>query len=529
MKIFTNQLGYLPNGSKYVVASKKAVKFVVIDDLNGKIVYKGKMWRRKDPTSEKIIWTGDFTAVETPGTYRIEIQGLGSSYLFSVNKNIYNILLRQSMRFYYLQRCGIALNDEETGLKHPPCHHEDARITRKDDFHAENEHVKSKGGWHDAGDYGKYATTTAYTIAVMLSAYELWPERYNDGQFGIPESGNGIPDILDEARVGIEWLLTMQRPDGAVYHKIAGGSFAGFESPELDMQTRYLYGINTNDTAKLAAAMSIAARVYLEWDPGFSIRLKEAAYKAWDFLSNNNYLWDYKDSDNNGSGPYGLGHDRYDRLWAALEFTTLTGDDRFLINMNEILKEYQPSAPDWKESAIFGLFHYARSNLIKPHIKRIISAKVINAAKKYLKISESSGYRYTLNFEDFKWGSNDHGLSRGITMVLANILSPNHSLTTAALAQLDFILGLNPLAKCYVAGIGSDSVKNPHHRFVAVSKKTIPGLLAGGPNNKAQSGIEPVDSGPFSYIDAEASYSSNEPALNYNASLVFMATAFLKF
>lgn len=284
----------------------------------------------------------------------------------------------------------------------------------------------------------------------------------------------------------------------AVYHKIAGKNFAGFESPELDTQTRYLYGINTKDTAKFAAAMAIGARVYLKWDPGFSVRLKEAAFKAWDFLSKNNYFWDYDVSDNKGSGPYGLTHDRYDHLWAVLELAALTGDDRFFNNMHELLKEYRPSAPDWKESAIFGLFHYAGSNRIKPDLKRLISAKVIGVAKEYLKISEAGGYGYTLKYKDFKWGSNDHGLSRGITMVLAGFLSPNPRFKTAAVAQLDFILGLDPLAKCFVAGIGSDSVKTPHHRFVTATKKTIPGLLAGGPNNNAQSGMEPAASGPFS-------------------------------
>lgn len=528
MEIFTNQLGYLPKGQKFIAASKKAGVFTVIDDRNRQVVYRGRMRRRKDPTSEKTIWTGDFTAMDTPGIYHIEIEGLGGSYPFKVDSNINNILLRQSMRFYYLQRCGIALNDGETSLAHPLCHGEDAKIIRKDDFHAENEQIKITGGWHDAGDYGKYTTTTAYAIAVMLSAYELWPERFDDGQLQIPESGNGMPDILDEARFGIEWLLSMQRPDGAVYHKIAGQKFSGFESPDLDTQPRYIYGINTNDTAKFVAVMAIAARVYPKWDLGFSVRLKKAAYKAWDFLSKNDYYWDYDVNDNKGSGPYGLTNDRYDRLWAAFELAVLTGDNRFLTDISETLKEYQPSAPDWRESAIFGLFHYAKLNRIKPGLKKLISNKVVDAARYYLKLSESSGYRYTLKFNDFRWGSNDHGLSRGITMVLANFLLPNPRFRTAAFAQLDFILGLNPLAKSYVAGIGSDFVKNPHHRFTAAAKKIIPGLLAGGPNNRAQSGIEPANSGPFSYIDAEASFSSNEPAINYNASLVFMAAACLK-
>ncbi len=528
MNIFINQLGYLPKGQKHVVTSKKAKNFTIIDNSSLQIVYEGQLHQKKDHTSKETVWTGDFNQLETPGLYHIVIEGLGSSYPFTVETNVYEILLKQSIRFYYLQRCGIAIKDEESGLDHPPCHCDDAQIIRKNEFHDINEKITSRGGWHDAGDYGKYTTTIAYTVAIMLSAYELWPERFYDGQFNIPESGDGIPDILDEARVGIEWLLTMQRPDGAVYHKLSGKKFAEFVSPELDGQTRYIYGINTNDTAKFVAAIAIAARVYRKWDPGFSQQLKESALKAWDFLVKHDYWWDYEKSDDDGSGAYGLRNDDKDRLWAALELATLTDEDHFLKHISQFLKNYQPAAPDWKESAILGLFHYARSNSINPDLRKLLVTKIIKLAREYQKILEASGYRYSLGFEEFKWGSNDHGLSRGIAMIMADFLSPDKGFRETALAQLDFVLGVNPLAKSFVSGIGSDFVRNPHHRWTAATKKIIPGLMAGGPNNHAQSGVEPADSGPFSYADELDSYSSNEPAINYNASLVFMAAACLK-
>ena len=524
--VFVNQIGYLPGELKRVVTDQSAKGFTVVDEATGQSVFTAKLKAVKDLTTKKRIWVGDFTLLSQPGKYRIKITDVGDSYPFVIDSNVYTQVLNLAMRSFYLQRCGITLNDRETGLVHPLCHKNDGVIARKDNYYESGQQLPCIGGWHDAGDYGKYTTTTTITAAQMLLAYELWPEKFSDGQLRIPESGNGIPDILDEARVGLEWLLTMQRPDGAVYHKLAGSRWPSFVSPDDEYQTRFIYGISTADTGKFAATMAIAARVWKNIDEQFANRVYQASLKAWQFLTNNEFIWDHLNSDDDGSGAYGKADDLAERIWAGLELSTFTETNQPIKEWLTQLVNYRLTDISWEDPAIIGFFDYARSPYALPEIKALTLKKITDLAEENLKSAFASGYRYTLNFSEFGWASNKQGLSRGITMLLAHQLSPKTEFRENALAQLDFVLGLNPLSKCFVTGLGSDPPTNLHHRLAIAKGKTIPGLLVGGPNNRAESGAEPMGKGPYSYVDGSQSYSSNEPAIDYNAALVLAAAAF---
>ncbi len=524
--VFINQAGYLPGEIKRVVVDRSAKGFTVVEEKTGKKVFAAKLKSIKDNTTKKKIWAGNFTPLSRPGKYRIKVTGVGDSYSFVIDPNIYTQVLNLAMRSFYLQRCGIILNDEETGLTHPRCHKNDGVTARKDNYYEAGQPLPCMGGWHDAGDYGKYTTTTTIAVAHMLVAYELWSEKFSDGQFRIPESGNGVPDILDESRIGLEWLLTMQRPDGAVYHKLAGSRWPSFVSPDDEHQTRFIYGISTADTGKFAATMAIAARVWKNIDLPFANRVSLAALKAWRFLANNEYIWDHLDLDDDGSGAYGKTDDLAERIWAGLELSTITDTGHPIKEWTTQLDSYQLADIGWEDPAALGFFNYTRSPYALPEIKGITEGKIIDLAEKNLKSAMSSGYRYTLNFSEFQWASNKQGLSRGIAMLLADQLRAKPEYRQNALTQLDFVLGLNPLSKCFVTGLGSDPPLNLHHRLAIATGKIIPGLLAGGPNNKGESGVEPLAKGPYSYVDGSQSYSSNEPAIDYNAALIFAAAAF---
>ena len=524
--VFINQAGYLPGELKRVVSDRPARGFIVVDVKSGKHVFAGKLSPIKDLTTKKRIWVGDFTGLSQPGNYRIEIAGVGLSHPFRIDSNIYNQVLELAARSFYLQRCGIALNDRETGLAHPLCHRNDGVIARKDNYYESGQHLFCMGGWHDAGDYGKYTTTTTVTVAHMLVAYELWPEKFSDGQLRVAESGNGIPDILDEARIGLEWLLTMQRPDGAVYHKLAGARWPSFVSPDDEFQTRFIYGISTADTGKFAATMAIAARVWQNTDSQFANRAYQAALKAWHFLTNNEYLWDHLDRDDDGSGAYGKGDDLAERIWAGLELSTIKELELPTKEWSNQLESFQLTDISWENPAALGFLNYTRSPKGLPEIRAILEKKITDLAEKNLKSALANGYRYTLNFSDFGWASNKQGIARGITMLLADQLRSKPEYRENALAQLGFVLGLNPLSKCFVTGLGSNPPSNIHHRLAIATGKIIPGLLVGGPNNKGESGVEPLEKGPYSYADGSQSYSSNEPAIDYNAALLFAAAAF---
>ncbi|MCL6613357.1 MAG: glycoside hydrolase family 9 protein [Firmicutes bacterium] len=521
--VFVNQIGYLPSSAKPVICDRPATEFTVRAEETGKPVYRGRLTSFVDATSKRRVWRGDFRELTVSGRYHVEVPGVGISYSFRIGEDVYREVLRLGLRFYYLQRCGVALDDPETGLTHAACHLDDAYLWYADPFYAKGARLVTAGGWHDAGDYGKYVSTTAVTVAHLLCLYELWPERCPDGWLRIPESGNGFPDVLDEARIGLDWLLTMQRPDGAVYHKVGGTRWPTLVRPEVDTGPRYVYGVSTFATAKFAAVMAMAARVFEGLDPIYARRCDNAARLAWDYLENHGFAWEHSQFDDEGSGAYAQDEDDADRLWAAAELV-LRGEK--IEELEERLKRYIPNSIGWSDAALLGLFDLARNEAIPADLRRLAAEKIFRAAEKHFAATKASAYGYTLHYADFGWASNKEALARGVVMLLADRLQANPDYRAAALAQLNFVLGLNPLGKCFVTGLGSDPVRMPHHRFDATAPKSVPGMLVGGPNNRAESGVEPYELGPYSYADSRASYSSNEPAIDYNAALIFAAAAF---
>jgi len=514
--VFINQLGYLPRQRKIVISDLPSQHFEVIQTSNGETVFSGPMVPVPDATNQT-VWRGDFSALTSNGKYLIRIDETHWSFPFSVDAHIYHRLFQLSSRFYYLQRCGISINDSHLDLFHHACHTHDGFLL------SSNAPVQSCGGWHDAGDYGKYAATTTITVALMLTLYELWPERFYDGQLQIPESGNGRADLLDEALIGLKWLLTLQRPDGGIHRKLAGIRWPELNTlPEADTQNRYLFGTSTADTAKFAATMSIAARVWRSIDPALARTFFDAAMKAWAFLKRYpESLWEKGELDDRGSGPYYYADDTADRIWAALEMAVLTQAPPDATGITMIAR-HQPEAFGWEDPSLLGYFHYAQRMSSENGLKQVAVNKITALAERIMTLSQQSGYGYSLHFQDFKWASNKEGLSRGITLIWADELAPNPDYRQAAEAQLHFVLGLNPLSKSFITGVGSNPVQYPHHRWVVSGGRMIPGMLVGGPNNNADSAVEPARSGPWSYADRTESFSANEPAIDYNAALIFM-------
>lgn len=463
-RVFVNQVGYLPAMPKMVVCDRAARSFAVYREGVGKAVFKGTLAPYDDPTSGRRVWRGDFSALATTGNYHIKIAGAGVSHPFRIGTDVYRDPLRLGLRFYYLQRCGAALQDPETGLTHGACHAADGALYYKDGNHDAGTRLDVAGGWHDAGDYGKYVSTTALTVAHLLSVYELWPEKFTDGQLGVPESGNGRPDILDEAEVGLDWLLAMQRLDGAVYHKVGGARWPSTIAPDLDAGTRNIYGVSTFATAKFAAAAAMAARVFAKADPSLAARCRDAARRAWAFLRTHGFYWQHTDFDDEGSGAYGQSTDAADRLWAALELTAI-GEDAG--DLGAMLNGYEPAAVGWQDAALLGLFDLARSSAGTTALRQAAGERVAALAERYVQAAKTSGYRCTLGYTEFAWASNKEILARGMAMILADRLQPDRPLRETALAQLDFVLGQNPLSKCFVTGIGADPPRMPHHRFEA--------------------------------------------------------------
>ena len=532
-EIVVNQVGYLPARSKvaFWVNSETTTKQVeLINTSTNKSVHTFKAARKhKDAQTGDYLQELDFSSFKKEGKYLLKAGNI-KSFPFLIGNKVYQSPLRLLLRSYYLQRCGIAIFDAETGLNHASCHIDDGVVKHSDIAYEANDNKQSAGGWHDAGDNGKYIATTAVTVGRILSLYEESPELFTNFLLSIPESGNTLPDVLDEMQVGLDWMLTMQRSDGAVYRKLSGESWPVGLSPDQDKQTRYIYGISSPETAKAAAAWAMAARIYKPYLPKQAAQYLKAARKSWAYLKTvGKQVFEYHQGDDQGSGPYrpnktdaepALTYDWDDRLWAAMELFITTGEKPFEHYVDKTL----PNAPlnifEWKDPSgmafSHALFHPALLTQTEWH--QLANQKVMAHAKKLLNNIAASGYRIANN--KFLWGSNKMTVEEGIVLLYAYRLSQDSTYLDAAISQLDYIFGSNHFNLPFVTGVGENPAKSISHLYLSAVKTTLAGLLVGGPNSLAQANIAPKNKGPLSYIDDSRSYATNEYAIDYNASLI---------
>lgn len=531
--IVLNQVGYLPNWPKTALlvnadANTREAEILTVPARQSVFKISSSAEHTDRQTGDRLQEL-NFTAFDKPGRYLLRA-GKTESLPFVIGHGIYQEPLKLLLRSYYLQRCGVRIDDGATGLKHEACHLHDAAIMHDDSAHKAGDPVASMGGWHDAGDYGKYVATTAVAVGRILSLYEEFPALFTDFILDIPESGNKVPDVLDEMKVGLDWMLTMQRPDGALYRKLSGETWPKNLTPDQDHQPRYIYGVTTPETAKAPGAWAMAARIYKHSHPEDAARYLAAAKKAWHYLETvAGQQFEFREGDNKGSGPYmfnktdndiSLTYDWDDRLWAAAELLITTGDPLYQHYVAAML----PSAPlnvfEWKDPSGLAFAHV----LFHPGMpgssewRETIKTKVLERAKILLGNIAASGYRIANT--RFVWSSNKLTAEEGIILIHAYRLSRDPVYLNAAIEQIDYILGRNHFNLSFVSGVGANPVANVSHLFLSAAHAKLPGLLVGGPNELEQSGIGPKFRGPLSYIDDARSYATNEYAIDYNASLI---------
>ncbi|NEP13981.1 MAG: glycosyl hydrolase family 5 [Symploca sp. SIO2C1] len=533
-QIVINQVGYYPKSPKlgFLLNLSNSLNNQVelVDASSQKTVFVSEVEEScTDEASHDAIHTVDFTNFSQVGRYYLKHGNL-QSYPFDIGTDIYQDALSKLLRSYYLQRCGIAINDRVTGVNHPPCHMIDGIFAHSDQFHQAGEFKSTQGGWHDAGDFGKYVAPAAVTVGRLLSLYEQYPNLFSDRQFNIPESGNGRPDLLDEVQVELAWLLKMQREDGAVYRKLSGKNWPGNILPNTDTQQRFIYGISTPETGKFAAAMAMGARIYRPFDANSAKTYLQAAQKAWQFLQTQPSMKvDWFEGDDSGSGKYLFGEwdqeeslktDLDDRFWAATELFITTGEDRFDQYLAQNLPNFNYTVFSWKDPSSLAMISYLmlKEGKGSEQLKADIQEKLIKRANILLEKVERSGYH--LANDQFIWASNKKVAEEGITLMYAYQLTENQAYLTAAVEQLDYLLGRNHFNLSFITGVGSNSVQHVHHRIAEAQNIVIPGLVVGGPNTNAQDGIAPKGLGPLSYLDDARSYATNENAIDYNAPVI---------
>ena len=529
LNVAVNQAGYRPDDEKtvFVKTEKGKEDFYVVDAGTGKIAWQGKLSETADdPASKTKVARGDFSGVNQPGTYYIYTEA-GSSYTFYIADDVYADLYKDVVLMLYRQRCGIATDKAVAGedFAHESCHTGEAKIFGTD------KKKDVSGGWHDAGDYGRYVVSGAKTVADLFAAYEDYGVKADN--MGLPESGNGTPDLLDEARFELEWMLKMQDEEtGGVYHKVTGMKFPDMNVvPEKETAEMVIAPVSTAATGDFAAVMARASIIYKDIDSAFASKAYDAAAKAWKYIADNNDTEGFKNPKGMDTGEYPDANTLDERFWAAAELYLAGGaeKDTYAGFIRKTISDTNLKLGlGWTDMAMYAVYDLAKSSSeFAADAKKLLLAE----ADKLIAAAAADRYFQSLG-TNYYWGSNMGIASNGELLYMAARVADEKAAANykkAASRELDYLLGANAMGYSFVTGYGIFSPKSVHHRPSIAAGKAMPGMLVGGADNALEDDYAKKmckDEAPsMCYVDNEASYSTNEVTVYWNSPLIYILAA----
>jgi endoglucanase len=545
-QISVNQVGYYTQAAKIaaLASKRKAAVEWALKDGSGKTVLTGKAEvMKEDGASGDVVQRIDFSAYTVPGKgYTLEADGRVSDP-FEIGETIYSNLKLDALRYFYLNRSGMDLEQKFAGdWARPAGHLSDSKVTcytgadsagkiwPKCDYT-----LDASRGWYDAGDYGKYVVNGGISVWTLLNAYERNPSAFADGVLNIPESGNSVPDILDEARFEMEFLLGMQVPEGQplagmAHHKLHGLQWDAMPAlPPAESTTRFLFPPSTAATLNLAATAAQCARIWKDLDADFSARCLKAAETAWQAANAHPEML-AAEFPELGGGAYGDKNISDEFYWAAAELSLTTGKQEYQQSYTTSADNLSSKTMSWADTAALGTVSLAvvgKDAAARESVAKAADDVIANMQKK------SNGYLSPLQSNNYQWGSNADALNRAILLALAHDFTGEARYLDAAAEVMNTILGRNTLNFSFVSGYGTQSLAHPHHRFWGNQPADgfpppPPGVVAGGPNGNpsdpAATTALLVGKPPAkSYIDEIGSFSTNEVTINWNAPLAWLA------
>lgn len=433
--ILVNQLGYITESTKLAIfcGTELPEEFRVVDVQTGKAAYTGKLENCKyREDSEEMIGYGDFSEFTVSGDYYIEAPLLGRSYSFAVADDLYDAVFEEAVKQYYYNRCGITLTEEYAGSRaHNACH--TSRAMLREDF---SRMLDVSGGWHQDEDGSQNVTEASENIGVLLLAYELFPEAFDD-DMDIPESGNGIPDILDEIRYETDWLLKMQNPEtGAVY---AGVTVAG----SAQGRTSAMYVEQATYQATKAYAMCLAKFSYLyqSYDMEYATNCLKAADRAWKYV----VLNEEEPMQQDGW-----------KFAAAAELYRASG----LLECRRYVEQVLASGIDRTEEDMILFLGCVTYLSTKQPVNRDYCSDIMNL---FMQEAEaiSAKVKNKPFFVERTEEPSEHTelLSDMMVLTLVNHVITNHEYETIIENHLHYLMGRNELSVSYLDGIGERSYK----------------------------------------------------------------------
>lgn len=530
-----NQLGFVPEQQKHALitgfpeelAVSENTTFEIKDADDNKTVYTGSLILSSEfepvDSGEK-IYKALFNDLNKPGEYYLSLPGtdIDDSPVFMVAEDVYDSLLVDSARYFYYQRQGIDL-EADYASEYPR-----ADLTPQD---ANAVFASGKSGtldvtkgWYDAGDFGKYVNAGATAVSDLFWAYEMFPDIFTDEQFNIPESGNNIPDLLDEARWELEWMLKMQdQSSGGFYPRVQSDDDKDITERIVKDQN----GTTTDDTACAAAVLAHAYIIYKDIDSAFANQCLIAAEDGWTFLESN------PDNIISPSGPYNISDDSADRLWAAASLFRATGYEKYhdyfkqhyqIIFDNKFEDEYA-YANGWGDMWLAANFMYLKAENNNPEavewIEREFDIWLDTIYKRY----NENPWNNAIVSGNYFWGINMQLLNVPMAVYIFNHIMEKDTSSAEEMIydSLNWILGTNPLRLSFVSGYGEDSAEKIFSNiYNNDGKDGIPaGYMPGGPNTFEGEGLS--NFAAKCYIHSSGDWVTNEHTVYWNSALVFNA------
>jgi hypothetical protein len=499
-------------------------QYAVVDKATGATVKQGAptAWNggATDNSSGDKAWWFDFSDVTTPGTYTIvDAEKSARSVEFDIDDNVYRSVLKHTVRMYYYQRAGFAKsaatagNDWADGASHLGTGQDSqahAWLAKTDAAQVKD----LRGGWFDAGDYNKYTAWTAHNLVVLLRAYEENPTAFGD-DYGIAESGNGIPDILDEVKWAMDWLVRMQNSDGSLLCVMG----LGHASPPSAATDPSYYGpATTNASLTTAATFAYASKIYGARSEAtlktYAADLSARAVKAWNWAVANPSVTYYNNDDGKQPGSKDLASGQqetddagrlFSKFEAAVYLYEMTGEAAYKTfadaNYASIVPSWGPS--QWDADKQEAVLYYSHLSGVSSSVSNAILTQFLNnvgANADQLPMVTGNKDPYRAPMKDYTWGSNQSKAAQArLYQLLAKYGGGTAATTAAAAAEeyVHYINGVNPLGLVYLTNMqragAENSAKTLFHTWFAngsrwdeVSSTTpgpAPGYLVGGPNN----------------------------------------------
>lgn len=504
MKILINNLGYYPKDIKIgkLIGIKEIVHFEVYNE-KGICVFKDtNTLPRFDKNTEEYVSEIDFSSINEIGKFHIKIKNINSSF-FTINTNVFDKLEDSLTYMFYLQQCGKEVIDSKYKIfSHEECHSKKAVI------YGTEKYIDVTGGYHDAGDFGRYITPGAKMVMELLLSYEI----------------SGKEEVLNVARYELDFFKKMIRSDGAVYHKVTGYNFSNMIMPDKDTNSLVISPVSTTATADFAAVMAFASTIIKDKSEEYL----ELAKLAYNFLMKNENIPFYNPKEIT-TGQYEDDKSRDEIYLAKISLYNATNDLYYL----DGISEYFPLSIDevlglgWEEMSLFGTYLFLRN---KTNSSNPIYSQIRNKLKQNLDIlvQRSNIDPFNITLDNYPWGSNAYLMNNANALFFGYLIFSEEKYLKLSSKHINYILGTNSLDMTFVTGFGNNSPKYPHHRPSAAKKQAMPGMLVGGPaDGLFDLKIKEIKSNSPKakrYIDDEESYSTNEICIYWNSPFLLALT-----